>query len=89
MWQHARSPVEEGTGQFGPQQGVLKAASDCAMPQFTPTVWSAITNARNAKISFLTGTTLFLWGVVGKPDLRRKLHWYCRKLKCQQVEHLP
>jgi hypothetical protein len=55
-WQHARSPGEKGTGQFGPQQGALIAAPAGATPRPKPAC-SASTNASKAIIPFRTLST--------------------------------
>jgi hypothetical protein len=59
IWQHARSPAVEGTGQFAPQQGALIAAAAWAIPQPKPTC-SASTSANSATIAFLTKSNLIL-----------------------------
>ena len=60
-WQHARSPTEEGTGQFAPQQGAsIDATLACAIPQPRPAC-SASTSAINARIPFFTRTKLIFW----------------------------
>jgi hypothetical protein len=58
-WQHARSPAEEGTGQFAPQQGALIAVAACAIPHPKPTC-SASASANRAMIAFLTKSKLIL-----------------------------
>jgi hypothetical protein len=56
-WQQARSPADEGTGQFVPQQGALIATAPCAIPQAKPAC-NATRSASNANIPFFTGTKL-------------------------------
>lgn len=65
IWQHARSPAAEGTGQFEPQQGALIAPSACAIPQVAPTACSASRSASNAKIAFFTEINLVLYALAG------------------------
>jgi hypothetical protein len=58
-WQHVRSPADEGTGQFAPQQGALSTIAACTIPH--PTLaCSASTSANKARIPFFTKITLAL-----------------------------
>ena len=57
IWQQTRSPAEQGTGHFTPQQGALIATSACAIPQAKP-AWSATRSASNAIIPVFTEITL-------------------------------
>src|ERR1700739_391438 len=52
-WQQARSPAEDGTGQFAPQQGALITTPACATPQPKP-AWSATKSASIANIPRFT-----------------------------------
>ncbi len=56
-WQQARSPADEGTGQFAPQQGALIDTAPCAIPQAKPAC-NATRSASNANIPFFTGAKL-------------------------------
>jgi hypothetical protein len=59
-WQHVRSPAEEETGQFAPQQGASIAATPaCAIPQPRPAC-SPSTSAIKARSPFFTKIKLIL-----------------------------
>jgi hypothetical protein len=49
--QQVRSPVDDGMGQFGPQQGALIAALASVTPQLKP-AGSTSTRASNARSAF-------------------------------------
>jgi hypothetical protein len=69
-WQHARSPAEEETGQFVPQQGASIAATPaCAIPQPRPAC-NASTSAINTRIPFFTKINLILCAATGNNEAR-------------------